>query len=137
MMKKLLLLVLIAVPGEAVAADAQCVRERAAMVEVIRDYARSNADVLGPQGIAESVLTVVGQTERHRFTPAGSCSVAYADRPVPIGQGQTMSQPFIVALMTHLADVKSAMRSWKLARAQVTRPQYWRGWCERSVPLRL
>jgi protein-L-isoaspartate(D-aspartate) O-methyltransferase len=106
MMKKLVLLVLIAVPREAVAADAQCVRERAAMVEVIRDYARSNADVLGPQGIAESVLTVVGQTERHRFIPAGSCSVAYADRPVQIGQGQTMSQPFIVALMTHLADVK-------------------------------
>ena len=107
MMKKLLLLGLLAVPGEAAAADAQCARERATMVDVIRDYARSNPDVLGPQGIAESVLDVVGQTERHRFIPAGPCSVAYADRPVPIGQGQTMSQPFIVALMTHLADVKS------------------------------
>ena len=106
MMKKFLLLGLMAVPCEAVAEDAQCVRERAAMVEVIRDYARSNADVLGPQGIAEGVLTVMGQTERHRFIPAGPCSVAYADRPVQIGQAQTMSQPFIVALMTHLADVK-------------------------------
>jgi len=48
----------------------------------------------------------MGQTERHRFIPAGSCSVAYADMPVPIGQGQTISQPFIVALMTHLAQVK-------------------------------
>jgi len=108
MMKKLLLLVLTAVPGEAVAEDAQCVRERAAMVETIRAYARSNAGGLGSQGISESVLTVVGQTERHRFIPAGSCSVAYADRPVPIGHGQTMSQPFIVALMSHLADVKSS-----------------------------
>ena len=107
MMKKLLLLVLMAVPREAVTDDAQCVRERAAMVDVIRDYARSNADVLGPQGIAESVLTVLGQTERHRFIPAGACSAAYADRPVPIGRGQTISQPFIVSLMTHLADVKS------------------------------
>ena len=106
MMKKLLLLVLMAVPREAVAEDAQCVRERAAMVETVRDYARFNADVLGPQGIAESVLTVLGQTERHRFIPAGPCSAAYADRPVQIGQGQTISQPFIVALMTHLADVK-------------------------------
>lgn len=108
MMKKpLLLLVLMAVPGEAMAEDAKCVRERAAMVETIRAYARSNTADLGPQGISESVLTVVGQTERHRFIPAGSCSVAYADRPVQIGQGQTMSQPFIVALMTHLADVRS------------------------------
>jgi protein-L-isoaspartate(D-aspartate) O-methyltransferase len=107
MMKKLLLLVSIAVPREAVAEDGQCVRERAAMVETIRGYARSNAGGLGPQGISESVLTVLGQTERHRFIPAGSCSVAYADRPVQIGRGQTMSQPFIVALMTHLADVKS------------------------------
>ena len=106
MMKKLLLLVLIAVVPEAMAEDAQCVRERAAMVETIRAYARSDVAVLGPQGISESVLKAMGQTERHRFIPAGSCSVAYADMPVPIGQGQTISQPFIVALMTHLAQVK-------------------------------
>ena len=104
MMKKLLLFVLIAVAREAMAEDAQCVRERAAMVETIRAYARS-AGVLGPQGISESVLKAVGQTERHRFIPVGSCSVAYADMPVPIGQGQTISQPFIVALMTHLAEL--------------------------------
>lgn len=106
MIKKLLLLALIAVAREAMAEDAQCVRERAAMVETIRAYARSDAGVLGPQGISESVLKAMEQTERHRFIPAGSCSVAYADMPVPIGQGQTISQPFIVALMTHLAEVK-------------------------------
>ena len=106
MMKKLLLLVLIAVAREAMAEDAQCVRERNAMVETIRAYARSDAGVLGPQGISESVLKAMGQTERHRFIPAGTCSTAYADMPVPIGQGQTISQPFIVALMTHLAEVK-------------------------------
>ena len=102
MIKKLLLLALIAVAREAMAEDTQCVRERAAMVETIRAY----APVLGQQGISESVLKAVGQTERHRFIPASSCSVAYADMPVPIGQGQTISQPFIVALMTHLAEVK-------------------------------
>lgn len=106
MMKKLLLLALIAVACEASAEDAQCVRERAAMVETIRAYARSDAGLLGPQGISESVLEAMGQTERHRFIPGRSCSVAYADRPVLIGQGQTISQPFIVALMTHLAEVK-------------------------------
>src|SRR5215467_3454698 len=102
MIKKLLLLALIAVAREAMAEDTQCVRERAAMVETIRAY----APVLGPQGISESVLKAMERTERHRFIPAGSCSVAYADMPVPIGQGQTISQPFIVALMTHLAEVR-------------------------------
>jgi protein-L-isoaspartate(D-aspartate) O-methyltransferase len=48
----------------------------------------------------------MAQTERHRFIPGGSCSVAYADRPVSIGQDQTISQPYIVALMTHFAEVK-------------------------------
>ena len=102
MMKKLLLLAFIAVACEVRAQDAQCVPERTAMVEIIGAYARSSAGLLGPQGISESVLEAVGQTERHRFIPGRSCSVAYMDGPVLIGQGQTISQPFIVALMTHL-----------------------------------
>jgi len=106
MMKKLLLLAFMAVVCEAMAQDAQCVPERAAMVEVIRAYARSGAGLLGPQGISESVLEAVGQTERHRFIPGRSYSVAYMDGPILIGQGQTISQPFIVALMTDLAAVK-------------------------------
>jgi len=88
------------------AQDAQCVRERAAMVETIRAYARYDVSLLGSQGISENVLEAVRQTERHRFIPGRSCSVAYRDGPVLIGQGQTISQPFIVALMTHLAAVK-------------------------------
>jgi len=106
MIKKLLLLAFIAVACETMAQDAQCVPERAAMVEIIRAYARSNASLLGPQGISERVLQAVEQTERHRFIPGHPCSVAYTDAPVPIGQDQTISQPFIVALMTHLAAVK-------------------------------
>ena len=106
MMKKLLPLALIAVACEAMAQDAQCVRERAAMVENIQTYARSDPGFLGPQGISERVLEAVRQAERHRFIPGRSCSVAYMDGPVPIGQGQTISQPFVVALMTDLAAVK-------------------------------
>ena len=51
MMKKLLVLALIAVAREATAEDAKCVRERAAMIETIRAYTRSDAGLLGPQGI--------------------------------------------------------------------------------------
>jgi protein-L-isoaspartate(D-aspartate) O-methyltransferase len=107
MVKKLLLLTLMAVGGEATAEDSTCVRERAAMIETIRTYAQSGAGLLGPQGISENVLEAMRQTERHRFIPGGSCSLAYADRPVFIGQDQTISQPVIVALMTHFAEVKS------------------------------
>jgi protein-L-isoaspartate(D-aspartate) O-methyltransferase len=90
---------------EATAQDSQCVRERAAMVETIQAHARSYVDALGQQGLSEKVLEVIGQTQRHRFIAERSCSIAYADSPVPIGLGQTISQPFIVALMTQLADV--------------------------------
>ena len=105
-MKKLLFLAFITVACEAMAQDAQCIPERAAMVKTIRAYARSAAD-LGPQGISERVLEAMEQTQRHRFIPGRSCSVAYMDGAVLIGQGQTISQPFIVALMTHLAAVES------------------------------
>src|SRR5258706_7494196 len=95
-MKNLLLLVLsmVAATREATAQeDAQCVRERAAMVETIRAYGRSDASILGQQGLSERVLEAMGQTKRHLFIPELSCSIAYADSPVPIGLGQTISQP--------------------------------------------
>jgi protein-L-isoaspartate(D-aspartate) O-methyltransferase len=98
---------MVAVAREATAQDAECVRERAAMVETIRAYARSDASVLGQQGLSERVLEAMEQTKRHLFIPERSCSIAYADRPIPIGLGQTISQPFIVALMTQLAEVAS------------------------------
>ncbi|WP_035727197.1 protein-L-isoaspartate(D-aspartate) O-methyltransferase [Bradyrhizobium murdochi] len=107
-MKILLLLVLslVVVAREAPAQEVQCDRERAAMVESIRAYARhSHASVLGQQGLSERVLEAMGRTKRHLFIPERSCSIAYADRPASIGHGQTISQPFIVALMTELAGV--------------------------------
>src|SRR5688572_17035793 len=108
MIMKILLLLLssmLAVAREATAQDAQCAGERAAMVETIRAYARSRASVVGQQGLSERVLEAMGQTKRHLFIPERSCSIAYADRPASIGHGQTISQPFIVALMTQLAEV--------------------------------
>jgi protein-L-isoaspartate(D-aspartate) O-methyltransferase len=103
----LLVLLMIVVGREANAQDAECVRERAAMVESIQAYARSHASALGQQGMSERVLQAMRQTKRHLFVPERSCSIAYADMPLSIGLGQTISQPFIVALMTQLAEVAS------------------------------
>jgi len=49
----------------------------------------------------------MGKVERHRFVPAGLAALAYLNRPLPIGHGQTISQPYIVALMTDLMKVKA------------------------------
>jgi len=52
------------------------------------------------QHVIEAFLKV----ERHRFIPESLVGSAYADHPVPIGEGQTISQPYIVALMTECLD---------------------------------
>jgi protein-L-isoaspartate(D-aspartate) O-methyltransferase len=58
-----------------------------------------------PRGINdERVIAAMSNVPRHRFVPDEYLSQAYEDHPLPIGHGQTISQPFIVALMTqHLA----------------------------------
>ena len=56
---------------------------------------------LRPRGITdERVLEAMGKIPRHRFVPEKSRFEAYEDYPLPIGHGQTISQPYIVALMT-------------------------------------
>lgn len=50
------------------------------------------------------VLAVMGKVPRHEFVSERVRDAAYADHPLPIGEGQTISQPYIVALMTELAD---------------------------------
>jgi protein-L-isoaspartate(D-aspartate) O-methyltransferase len=53
----------------------------------------------------ERVLRAMLRVPRHRFVPTGIRSLAYLDRPLPIGWGQTISQPYIVAYMTEAAQV--------------------------------
>ncbi|MBW1971623.1 MAG: protein-L-isoaspartate(D-aspartate) O-methyltransferase [Deltaproteobacteria bacterium] len=52
------------------------------------------------------VLAAMEKVPRHLFVPKNMMKHAYEDRPLPIGHGQTISQPYIVALMTQLLDVK-------------------------------
>ncbi len=55
----------------------------------------------------ENVLRVMRDVPRHLFIPEKYADSAYADTPLPIGYGQTISQPFMVALMTELLELKS------------------------------
>lgn len=54
----------------------------------------------------EKVLAAMEKVERHRFVPERYREVAYEDTPLPIGEGQTISQPYIVGLMTELLELK-------------------------------
>ena len=66
---------------------------------------------IAARGVSDrAVLRAMGAVPRHEFVPAGVRPGAYADRPLPIGHGQTISQPYIVALMTELAAVKPGDR---------------------------
>ena len=56
------------------------------------------------------VLGALANVPRHEFVPPHLQSLAYADQPLPIGEGQTISQPYIVAVMTSLADLKEGDR---------------------------
>ena len=53
----------------------------------------------------EKVLDVMGKVERHKFVPISLVNKAYDDNPLPIGYGQTISQPYIVALMTQSLEI--------------------------------
>ncbi len=53
----------------------------------------------------EKVLEAMRKVERHKFIPGHQTASAYEDHPLPIGHGQTISQPYIVALMTELLDL--------------------------------
>ena len=78
---------------------------RAAMVRTIEDYAASLPKKFGSGGISGAVLNVMGEVPRHLFVPQGVQRRSYDNTPLRIGHGQTISQPFIVALMTELLKV--------------------------------
>jgi protein-L-isoaspartate(D-aspartate) O-methyltransferase len=73
--------------------------------EVIADAAETSA-YTGIPALSPQVVAAMEKVERHRFVPFGLSSLAYLNRPLPIGHGQTISQPFIVALMSELMNVR-------------------------------
>jgi len=76
-------------------------RERLAMVE----------EQLRRRGISDPrVLEAMGKVPRHLFVPGDYQESAYDDRPLPIGEGQTISQPYMVAIMTQSLELKGRER---------------------------
>jgi protein-L-isoaspartate(D-aspartate) O-methyltransferase len=80
--------------------------ERNAMLEDIARIAFETRSDTGRQVFSTRVMQAIGRVPRHHLVPAAEVSQAYRNSPVSIGLGQTISQPFIVALMTDLLNVK-------------------------------
>ena len=80
--------------------------QRSRMLDDIVALTRETRLETGRASLSERVMAAMAKVPRHEFVPAGEKRNAYANRPLPIGLGQTISQPFIVALMTDLMDVK-------------------------------
>ena len=85
-------------PPEPSPEEARC----AEMIAQIEAEARSTADYTGRSRFDSRVLAAIKRVPRHEFVPASEKDMAYLNIALPIGHGQTISQPYIVALMTDL-----------------------------------
>jgi len=77
------------------------------MRAVIAAKAFELRDTIGKSAFDEGVMTAMGKVQRHAFVPIELQPYAYDNIPLPIGFAKTISQPFIVALMTDLLDIKA------------------------------
>ncbi len=75
---------------------------RAAMVKIVADEVLWTNRYLGKTALDPGVIAALGAVPREEFVPEDLAEFAYDNRPLPIGQGQTISQPYIVAIMTDL-----------------------------------
>jgi protein-L-isoaspartate(D-aspartate) O-methyltransferase len=79
--------------------------ERRQMVREIEESVDETSVYLGKSSLSPPVMNAMATVPRHEFVPSEWRQFAYLNRPLPIGSGQTISQPYIVALMTDLAEV--------------------------------
>ena len=111
-MKPVMLLTRILAPAIALAlasaslhADDPFAPLRDAMVREITNMSSDTRDETGRVEFAAPVMAAMAKVPRHKFVPPDEVPYAYENRPLPIGYGQTISQPYIVALMTDLTQV--------------------------------
>ena len=83
---------------------------REQMIRLIEADVRSTSDYLKQSSLEPRVLEAMARVPRHEFVPPHLVDLAYHNRPLPIGHGQTISQPYIVAIMTDLLDIEPGQR---------------------------
>jgi protein-L-isoaspartate(D-aspartate) O-methyltransferase len=87
-------------------AQDQWTAARQQMVRDVESLTVETASATGRKALDPKVMAAMAKVPRHLFVPSGQQRYGYENRPLPIGHGQTISQPYIVALMTDLMRVK-------------------------------
>ncbi len=80
------------------------------MIDAIQDDVRRTRGITGVGRLDERVMEAMRTVRRDEFVPERAQREAYVNRPLPIGHGQTISQPYIVAIMTHLMETEPGDR---------------------------
>ncbi len=83
---------------------------REQMIRLIEADVRHTSSYLKRSSLDRRVLDAMARVPRHEFVPPQLVDMAYQNRPLPIGHGQTISQPYIVAIMTDLMDLEPGQR---------------------------
>ena len=94
-----------AMPDSAISQDAFAT-QRTQLLAEIAAMARATGNETSRPAFSPQVMAALGKVPRHRLVPPDQVAYASENRPLPIGHGQTISQPYIVALMTDLLDPK-------------------------------
>jgi len=104
-----LIILLIFISGGQAVAD-EYTQQRQQLIADIEDDVRATAKYINKKSFDKRVMKAMGTVPRHEFVPPKQRSSAYENRPLPIGYGQTISQPYIVALMTDLLQTQPDQR---------------------------
>ena len=85
-----------------------------ALLREIEQDVRDTAAYLNRRALDERVMRALATVPRHEFVQSDDRRFAYENRPLPIGHGQTISQPYIVAIMTDLIDPGAGCRALEI-----------------------
>ncbi|MEE7624552.1 protein-L-isoaspartate(D-aspartate) O-methyltransferase [Methylobacter sp. Wu8] len=89
-------------------------QQRHTLVDIIKYDVLRTRDFLNQEALDDRVLDALRKVPRHEFVPDDQRPYAYQNRPLPIGYGQTISQPYIVAVMTDLLKLKKTDRTLEI-----------------------
>jgi len=95
-------------------ADTDYSKSREKLIRSIEQTVRETASYIGISKFDVRVMQVMADVPRHEFVPKMYQYLDYENQPLPIGYGQTISQPYIVALMTDLLQVKSTDKALEI-----------------------
>ncbi len=106
MSRLILIAAMICMPVGQARAEDPFLAKRTRMIALIEQDVRDTSEYLKRSQLDNRVLEAMATVPRHEFVPTERIDQAYRNRPLPIGHGQTISQPYIVAIMTDLLELK-------------------------------